>query len=172
MDADALAMIPQIPHISIVDDVNRIVALVTSLSIIGLIVLSVAIAAGLFFIGPLSTAKALIASIFAVIGLIFFGIVLFSRSILAELITLEELGYLVQEETIVGARDARRMLSNVRSKLDMGLHPDPADLPDLIRHVGPLVGLLMRKEKSVMSWAMFGFKFAKNAFDIYRQRNK
>ena len=171
-EAEALAMMPQIPHISFVDDFKQVVALVVAACTLGLLVLAAAILAGIALAGPMATAQALIGTILIVFGFVCLAVVIFHRAILMELITLEELGYLVQEETIVGARDARRLLANIRSKLDAGLHPGAAELPDLLRHMGPLVGMLMRKEKNVLSWAMFGMKVAKNAFDIYRQQQQ
>ncbi|HEY9773201.1 MAG TPA: hypothetical protein V6C81_05270 [Planktothrix sp.] len=120
---------------------------------------------------PITAAKIVCVTVFGGLALTCLGVVLFRKWILVQLITLEEMGFLLQEETIVGARQARVQMRTVQERLDQSLHPvEVAILPELMKNVGPLVNMLLKKEKSTVNWVMFGLKIGKQAFDAFKQR--
>jgi hypothetical protein len=131
----------------------------------------VAIAIGTVTIGPLPTAKILVAGIFATLALVSLAVVLL-RPWLEELMyEIEELGYFFAEMTRHDAQQARAALVMLNERLDSQLHPlEAAVIPELLKNFGPIVSMLMKKEKSTMSWLMLGAKVAKNAFDVFKNR--
>jgi hypothetical protein len=120
---------------------------------------------------PITAAKVICITIFSALALVAFAVTILRKRILLELITLEELGFLLQEETLVNARQARKKLEALQERLDITAHPvEAAIMPELVKHVGPLIGMLVKKETGTLNWLMFGAKVAKNAFDAWKQR--
>jgi len=124
-----------------------------------------------YFFSPLVAGKVLVSAIFLTIALICLTIVFKRKWLLANLVELEEIGYLLQEEAILNMMQARHGLAMVQAKLAAASQPNDNSLnSELLRNVGPLITMLMKKETSKMSWAMFGFKIAKSAFAAIKQR--
>jgi hypothetical protein len=124
-----------------------------------------------FVYGLLIAAKILLALIFLAIAGVCITIVIRLEWLIANLREVEEIGYLLQEETILSCMQARQGLSLVQAKIYSAMQPGESSLmPELIRNVGPLLNMIMKKETSMMSWAMFGFKIVKSAVEVARQR--
>jgi hypothetical protein len=84
---------------------------------------------------------------------------------------IEDIGYFFNDMTMHDAQQARAALQMLNERLDSQLHPvEAAVIPELLKNFGPLVRMLMKKEKSTLSWLMLGAKVAKNAFDVFNQR--
>lgn len=139
---------------------------------------TIAVAAYLVFIaiigyayGALTAAKIVVVTVFGGLALVALGIIIFRKWILVQLITLEEMGFLLQEETIVGARTTRVRLRTLQERLDTATHPaEVAIIPELVKNIGPLINMIVKKETGTVGWVMFGLKVAKNAFDAFKQR--
>ena len=137
------------------------------------LVFIIAMVVMVFAFGPLITAKVMVAGIFAGLALVCIIVAVLRDWILMQLRDVEEMGYFFNDLTKHDAQQARVALSMLNERLDSHLHPvEAAVLPELLRNVGPLVRLLMKKEKSTMSWVMLGAKVAKNAFDIFKNRTQ
>jgi hypothetical protein len=120
---------------------------------------------------PLTAAKVICITVFSLLALIALTVVILRKRILLELITLEEMGFLLQEETMVNARETRKKLEALQERLDVSAHPvEAAIMPELMKHVGPLIGMLVKKETGTLNWVMFGVKLAKDAFGAWKQR--
>jgi hypothetical protein len=120
---------------------------------------------------PITAAKVICITIFSLLALVALTVTILRKRILLELITLEELGFLLQEETLVNARETRKKLEALQERLDATAHPvEAAIMPELVKHVGPLIGMLVKKEKGTLNWVMFGMKLAKDAFGAWKQR--
>jgi len=138
---------------------------------VGAVILVVAIFALAVMFGPLTAAKVLVALIFASLALVCLAVVVFRDWLLLNLKEVEEIGYFFDEMTKHDAGQARIALEMLNERLDASIHPvEAAAIPELLRNIGPLVRLLIKKETSTMSWVMFGAKLAKNAFDVFKQR--
>ena len=123
------------------------------------------------FLGPLVAAKIIVALAFLKMAILGAIVVIFRKTILINLIELEEMGYLLQQETMVGCVEARQGLNLIHAKILSAAHPkEVAAARDLFKYAQPLITMLMKNEKSKLNWAMFGFKIAKDAFNIIRQR--
>lgn len=143
-----------------------------SLFKVGLLVACVVVAAIAYFFGPLVAAKIIVSTTFLVLALLCVVVFFARKWILINLIELEEMGYLIQEQTMLNSVQAREGLRMLRMKIEASAQPvaDVALMPELMRHTGPLINMLIKKEKSRVTWAMFGFKVAKSAFDAFKQR--
>jgi hypothetical protein len=135
------------------------------------IVLIIAIAVCAFTLGPLTTAKILVAGIFATLALVSIAVVILRPWLIELMREIEDIGYFFNEMTVHDAQQARAALEMLNDRLDAQLHPvEAAVIPELLKNFGPLVRMLMKKEKSTLSWLMLGAKVAKNAFDVFNQR--
>lgn len=139
---------------------------------VALIAGCIAVGAIAYFFGPLVAAKIMVSTIFLTLALTCVVVFFARKWILINLIELEEMGYLIQEQTMLNSIQAREGLRMLRMKIEASAQPaaDIAMIPELMRHAGPLFNMLMKKEKSRLNWALFGFKVAKSAFDAYKQR--
>jgi hypothetical protein len=133
--------------------------------------LAVAAGAVAYLISPLIAAKIVVSCIFLLLATLSLAVVFMQRSLLVNLIALEETGYILQEETLMSCRQARHGLAALQEKLDTTLHPQSDGImPEVMKHVTPLISLLVKKEKGTAGWFMFGLKLAKSAVDIIKQR--
>jgi uncharacterized protein YebE (UPF0316 family) len=134
------------------------------------IALIIAIALGLFFLGAMTTAKILVAGIFVALAVGAVAVIVLRPWLIELLKEVEDLGYFANDMAMHDAQQARAALQMLNERLDSQLHPIEASvLPELLKNVGPLVKMLMNKEKSTLSWLMLGAKVAKNAFDVFKQ---
>jgi hypothetical protein len=135
------------------------------------IVLIIAIVICAFTIGPLTTAKILVAGIFASLALGAIAVIILRPWLIELMREIEDIGYFFDEITRHDAQQARIALEMLNERLNSQLHPvEAAVIPELLKNFAPLVRMLMKKEKSTLSWLMLGAKVAKNAFDIFNQR--
>jgi hypothetical protein len=125
------------------------------------------------YYGPLVAAKVLVSLILFGMSITFIVIYLYRKPLLAELITLEELGYYLQEEIVLNANQARTGLYAIRQKLESRAHAVPVELmPQLLKYIGPVATMLMKKETGTLKWVMLGLKIGKNAFDVMRKKKE
>jgi hypothetical protein len=135
------------------------------------IILIIAIAIGMLTFGPLTTAKILVAGIFATLALVSVAVVVLRPWLMELMREIEDIGYFFNDMTMHDAQQARAALQMLNERLDSQLHPvEAAVIPELLKNFAPLVRMLMKKEKSTLSWLMLGAKVAKNAFDVFNQR--
>jgi hypothetical protein len=138
---------------------------------IGLLLVILAFAGISIYWGPLTAAKVLVAAILFGMSVAFVVIFICRKTILAELITLEEMGFYLQEEIVLNCNDARKNLYTLREKIEAKANPVTAALmPEMLKYVGPLATMLMKKETGTLKWLMLGLKIGKNAFDSWKQR--
>ncbi|HEY9716891.1 MAG TPA: hypothetical protein V6C69_05460 [Trichormus sp.] len=135
------------------------------------IVLIIAIAIGALTLGPMTTAKILVAGIFASLALGAIAVIILRPWLIELMREIEDIGYFFDEITRHDAQQARIALEMLNERLNSQLHPvEAAVIPELLKNFAPLVRMLMKKEKSTLSWLMLGAKVAKNAFDMFNQR--
>jgi hypothetical protein len=140
---------------------------------IGLVAVILIFAAVSLYYGPLVAAKVLVSLILFGMSITFIVIYVNRKPLLAELITLEEFGYYLQEEIVLNANEARAGLYAIRQKLEGRANAVPAALmPQLLKYVGPVATMLMKKETGTLKWVMLGLKIGKNAFDVMKKKKE
>jgi hypothetical protein len=123
--------------------------------------------------GALVAAKILFIEVSLILGLICVVITICHKAIHNDLTDLELHAVEGRDEAALLLRQGRASLYNIRQRLEGALHPEPEDhLADLLSNVAPLVGLFLKKEKSLFRWGMFGWKIVSNAAQLMSQRNK
>lgn len=154
-------MLPPLPPL---ESYLKIFKLIILLTVVAFALLAV-------FFGALVAAKVIVCAIFLALALSCLAVVLYRQTALVNLIELEKLSYLLQQEIELGCIEARQGLNIIQSKLNSAAHPpQTSSREDLLKYVGPLVSMLIKKEKSKLNWAMFGFKIASNVAKIIKQR--
>jgi hypothetical protein len=123
--------------------------------------------------GALVAAKILFIEVSLILGLICVVIAICHKAIHNDLTDLELHAVQGRDEAALLLRQGRASLYSVRQRLEGALHPEPEDhLADLLSNVAPLVGLFLKKEKSLFRWGMFGWKIVSNAAQLLSQKNK
>jgi len=143
------------------------VAIGVALNVLALIAVAI-------MVDPLFSAKILLIEIMLAASLICLGIAFFANDIMDVLKELEALADMSRDQLFVELNMVREQMESLRLRLvhDQQVLQTTSALPDLLKSIGPLAMLLLKRETNPVSWGMVGWKVAQNAMAFFKERTQ
>lgn len=159
-------VLPPPPHVPVdlIEQAVRWTKISFIVMVIGLVALSVVC-------GPMLAAKLVVCCLLFGLGLVFLAVIYYRNVILFYLLKAEELGELACQEALVQMHEARLELRQLDERIQSTVHPttDHSLMAELMKNAMPAINLIVKREKSILSWTMFGAKVAKSVFDAFKK---
>ncbi|MBY0551126.1 MAG: hypothetical protein K2W95_27855 [Candidatus Obscuribacterales bacterium] len=129
--------------------------------------LVVAVPIAVFFIGTaehrLWLAKGLVSLMFIVLGLVSLVVLSNAQRWREELMIAESQMDIMRDEVLVAGMMARAQMADARERLRRDPEKEQSEIvASLMKQAMPLITLVMKKERSYMTWGLAGFKLMRS----------
>jgi hypothetical protein len=122
---------------------------------------------------PLS-GKILLLELMLPTSVVCLAIAYYANPIVDKLQEMELLADLARDQAFVELATIRENMESLRARFvhDEHVLRSSSALPDLLKSIGPLAMLLLKKETSAVQWGMVGWKVAQNAMTFFKERSR
>lgn len=131
---------------------------------------------GLFFLATsehrLLTAKVLVSIMFLVLGVVALVVLSNAQRWRRELAVAEAQMDILRDEVLVAGMMARAQMAEARERMRKSPEKDQSEIvASLMKQAMPLINLVVKKEKSAVTWGLAGFKLMRTVISYFASKS-